>query len=79
MQSAIMKKISESANVKMPGKLRKTPLLEIEIPKELDTFAETRINDYIEECIKNLREECKVAEVIRGIEIEICFFNGSKN
>ncbi len=57
-----MKKISESANVKMPGKLRKTPLLEIEIPKELDTFAETRINDYIEECIKNLREECKVAE-----------------
>lgn len=57
-----MKKISESANVKMPRKLRKTPLLEIEIPKELDTFAETRINDYIEECINNLREECKTAE-----------------
>lgn len=57
-----MKKISNEANVKMPGKLRKIPLLEIELPKEIDAFAESRINDYIEECIKNLREECKTAE-----------------
>ena len=57
-----MKKISDNANVKMPGKLRKTPLLEIELPKELDAFAKNRIDEYIDECIANLREECKKIE-----------------
>ena len=57
-----MKKISDNANVKMPGKLRKTSLLEIELPKELDAFAKNRIDEYIDECIANLREECKKIE-----------------
>lgn len=57
-----MKKISDNANVKMPGKLRKTPLLEIELPQELDSFAKNRIDEYIDECIANLREECKKIE-----------------
>ena len=51
-----MKKISDNANVKMPRKLRKTPLLEIELPQELDSFAKNRIDEYIDECISNLRE-----------------------
>lgn len=57
-----MKKISDNANVKMPRKLRKTPLLEIELPQELDSFAKNRIDEYIDECISNLREECKKFE-----------------
>ena len=57
-----MKKISDNANVKMPGKLRKTPLLEIELPQELDSFAKNRIDEYIDECIANLRDECKKIE-----------------
>ena len=62
-----MKQISDSSDIKMPGKLRKVALLEIELPKELDQYAEERINDYIEECIKNLRQECKEQENIRPI------------
>ena len=62
-----MKKISDSSDIKMPGKVRKTALLEIELPKELDQFAEERINEYIEECIKILREECKGQENTRQI------------
>lgn len=62
-----MKQISDSSDIKMPGKLRKVPLLEIELPKELDQFAEERINEYIEECINRLREECSEQENIRQI------------
>lgn len=62
-----MKQISGSTDIKMPGKLRKVPLLEIELPKELDQYAEDRIKEYIEDCIKILRQECKEQENIRQI------------
>ena len=62
-----MKKISDSSDIKMPNKLRKVSLLEIALPKELDQLAEERINDYIENCIHTLREECKEQENIKQI------------
>jgi len=62
-----MKEISDSTDIRMPGKLRKVPLLEIELPKELDQFAEERVSEYIEQCINNLREECSEQENIRQI------------
>lgn len=62
-----MKKISDDSTIKMPGKLRKVSLMEIEIPKELDSNSEDRINEYIEQCINNLREECRGQENIREI------------
>lgn len=62
-----MKQISDSSDIKMPGKLRKVSLLEIELPKELDQFAESRIGEYIDDCIKNLRQECREQENIRQI------------
>ncbi len=57
-----MKNISDSSDIKMEGRLRKVQLLEIDIPKELDQFAKERMNDYIENCINRLREECKEQE-----------------
>lgn len=62
-----MKQISDNSDIKMPGKLRKTPLLEIQLPKELDQYAEERIENYIEECITTLRQECSGQENIRQI------------
>lgn len=62
-----MKKISDSSTMKIAGKLRKVPILEIGIPKELDQYAEERINEYIEECINNLREKCKNIENAKKI------------
>ena len=57
-----MKSISDSSTIKMIGKSRKVPLMEIVLPKELDLSAEERVNEYIEKCILDLREECKVNE-----------------
>lgn len=62
-----MKKICEDSIVKMPGKTRRNPILEIELPKELDNFANERMDEYIEKCIKDLREECANAENVEQI------------
>lgn len=62
-----MKKISDSSTMKISGKLRKVPILEIGIPKELDQYAKERMDSYIEECINNLREKCKNIESTKKI------------
>lgn len=58
-----MKQISESSRIKIGE--RYVQILKIEIPQELKEYVEKRIESHIEECIRDLREECKHTDDIR--------------
>lgn len=68
-----MKKISESSNIKIGGRYIK--ILQIGVPQELKEFGEQRIENHIQQCIQDLREECKKSEDIkRTIESKVAVY-----
>lgn len=55
-----MKKISDSSKIRIGD--RYVQILKIEIPPELKEHVEQRIENHLQYCIQNLREECKQSE-----------------
>jgi len=65
-----MKKISESSRIKIGE--RYVQILKIDIPQELKDYVEKRIENHIETCIQDLREECKSTEdITKTIESKV--------
>lgn len=65
-----MKKISDSSRIKIGD--RYVQILKIDIPLELKDYADDRIGNHIEQCIRELREECKNSDnVKRTIENKV--------